>query len=245
MSSHGFGVLDGDPRRGSGSSRSRASSIGSADEIVAAVRLAQRAAADPRWACPRFENPRAGDDRAALDDVVHEIERLHEIGAAAPGLEAEHFAHDAQHVAATFARRQVEFHLVGEKQQADFVAVLHRREGEHARDLPPPARACFCVPEPKSPDALTSTMRRSVSSRSSTNFFTNGRPARAVTFQSIVRTSSPGTVFAHYASKFMPRPLKTLLVLAGRVSVTSRWVRISIWRTFLRMSRVCSGVIVG
>ena len=97
----------------------------------------------------------------------------------------------------------------------------------------------LCAPEPKSPDALTSTMSRSVSSRSSTNFFTNGRPARAVTFQSMVRTSSPGT-YSRTASKFMPRPLKTLWYWPASESVTSRLVRISICRTFFRISRVCS-----
>jgi hypothetical protein len=50
-----------------------------------------------------------------------------------------------------------------------------------------------CAAEPKLPEALTSTSNKIVSSRSSVNFFTNGRPARAVTFQSIVRTSSPAT----------------------------------------------------
>ena len=54
-----------------------------------------------------------------------------------------------------------------------------------------------------------------VSSRSSVNFFTNGRPVRAVTFQSIVRTSSPGT-YSRTSSKSMPRPLKTRVVLAGQ-----------------------------
>ncbi len=47
-----------------------------------------------------------------------------------------------------------------------------------------------------------------VSSRSSRNFFTNGRPARAVTFQSMLRTSSPGT-YSRTSSKSMPLPRKT------------------------------------
>ena len=62
---------------------------------------------------------------------------------------------------------------------------------------------------PKSPEALTSTASMTVNSRSSVNFFTNGCPIRAVTFQSIVRTSSPGW-YSRTSSKFMPRPLKTL-----------------------------------
>lgn len=45
---------------------------------------------------------------------------------------------------------------------------------------------------PKSIDALWSTSRCTVSSRSSAYFLMNGCPVRAVTFQSIARTSSPG-----------------------------------------------------
>jgi hypothetical protein len=41
-------------------------------------------------------------------------------------------------------------------------------------------------------DALASTTSMTVSSRSSAKRFTCGVPERAVTFQSIVRTSSPG-----------------------------------------------------
>ena len=66
----------------------------------------------------------------------------------------------------------------------------------------------LCAVEPKLPEALTSTSRRMVSSRSSVNFLTKGWPARAVTFQSIMRTSSPGT-YSRTSSKSMPRPLKT------------------------------------
>ena len=45
---------------------------------------------------------------------------------------------------------------------------------------------------PKSPDPLTSTTSMAVSSRSSMKLFTYGSPVRAVTFQSMERTSSPG-----------------------------------------------------
>ena len=44
---------------------------------------------------------------------------------------------------------------------------------------------------PKSPEALTSTTSITVSSRSSSNTLTNGSPVRAVTFQSMLRMSSP------------------------------------------------------
>src|SRR4051794_15575552 len=65
---------------------------------------------------------------------------------------------------------------------------------------------CLCVPNRWLP--LTSTARRTVSSRSSTNRLMNGAPMRAVTFQSIDRTSSPGW-YSRTSSKERPVPLKT------------------------------------
>ena len=59
---------------------------------------------------------------------------------------------------------------------------------------------------------------------------------RAVTFQSIARTSSPGW-YSRTSSKFMPWPLKTEWYWPARVSVTMRFVRISIWRIFFKISR--------
>ncbi len=63
-------------------------------------------------------------------------------------------------------------------------------------------------PEPNSSDADTSTTSMTVSSRSSTKRLTCGSPVRAVTFQSIVRTSSPGT-YGRTSSNSMPRPRNT------------------------------------
>jgi len=63
--------------------------------------------------------------------------------------------------------------------------------------------------DPKRPDAERSTASSTVSSRSSWKRLMKGRPARAVTFQSIVRTSSPGT-YGRTSSNVMPRPLKAL-----------------------------------
>ena len=48
---------------------------------------------------------------------------------------------------------------------------------------------CPCVPKSREP--LTSMSNITVSSRSSSNTFTYGRLKRAVTFQSMSRTSSP------------------------------------------------------
>src|ERR1019366_1365397 len=93
-----------------------------------------------------------------------------------------------------------------------------------------------CAREPNKPEPLTSTTSMSVSSRSSTNFLMNGWFIRAVTFQSIARTSSPGW-YSRTSSKFMPCPLKTLWYWPASVSVTTRFVRISICRIFLRISR--------
>jgi hypothetical protein len=62
--------------------------------------------------------------------------------------------------------------------------------------------------EPKASEPETSTSRRRVRSRSSTYFFTYGEPRRAVTFQSMVRGSSPGS-YSRTSANSMPRPLKT------------------------------------
>jgi len=56
------------------------------------------------------------------------------------------------------------------------------------------ASSRFSAPTvPKRIERDTSTTSSTVSSRSSTKRFTNGAPIRAVTFQSMSRTSSPGT----------------------------------------------------
>ena len=69
--------------------------------------------------------------------------------------------------------------------------------------------------EPKSPDAETSTRSQTTSSRSSWNCLTNGRPARAVTFQSMVRTSSPGT-YSRTLSKSMPATAEDRVIVPGQ-----------------------------
>ena len=69
--------------------------------------------------------------------------------------------------------------------------------------------AFVCAALPKCCEPEASITRMTVSSRSSTYFFTCGLPARAVTFQSIVRTSSPGW-YSRTSENSMPRPWKTL-----------------------------------
>ena len=91
-------------------------------------------------------------------------------------------------------------------------------------------------PEPKSPEALTSTTSTTVSSRSSSNTFTNGAPVRAVTFQSMLRMSSPYW-YSRTSAKLMPRPLKTEWYSPEKTSFTRPRVAISTRRTCLRTSR--------
>jgi hypothetical protein len=58
---------------------------------------------------------------------------------------------------------------------------------------------------PQRCDAERSTARSTVSSRSSTYFLTNAWPVRAETFQSMVRTSSPGT-YGRTCASSVPSP---------------------------------------
>ena len=75
--------------------------------------------------------------------------------------------------------------------------------------------------EPNEPDAEISTAKITVGSRSSQNVFTKGVPARALTFQSMLRISSPGT-YSRTASNSIPRPLKTLRYSPASRSFTCR-----------------------
>src|SRR5262245_10313897 len=85
-------------------------------------------------------------------------------------------------------------------------------------------------PLPKSCDALMSTSSITVNSRSSTNRLTCGSPVRAVTFQSIARTSSPGT-YGRTSSNSMPPPLNTDRYAPAITSETWRpvtnWIRLT------------------
>src|SRR6516164_3163841 len=80
---------------------------------------------------------------------------------------------------------------------------------------------------------LQSTTSITVSSRSSMNRLMNGWPMRAVTFQSMVRMSSPGW-YSRTSSKAMPVPLKTEWYSPPSRSSTARRARSCrrrIWRT--------------
>ena len=76
---------------------------------------------------------------------------------------------------------------------------------------------------PNSPEALRSTANSTVSSRSSTNRLMNGLPVRAVTFQSMVRMSSPG-MYSRTSSNCIPRPLNTLSYWPAKLAFTARAV---------------------
>jgi len=78
-------------------------------------------------------------------------------------------------------------------------------------------------------------MSITVSSRSSVNFLMNGWFSRAVTFQSIARTSSPGW-YSRTSSKFMPRPLNTLRYWPANAVSTRPFVLSSRWRIFFKIS---------
>ena len=88
---------------------------------------------------------------------------------------------------------------------------------------------------PNSPEELASTMSITVNSRSSSNIFTNGCPIRAVTFQSTVRTSSPGW-YSRTSANSIPLPLNTEWYSPEKTVSTRFRVRISMRRTFLRIS---------
>src|SRR6266478_4466152 len=138
-------------------------------------------------------------------------------------------------MAAAFARWNEFLDLIAKQDQTDLV-VFRMAENARTEAISAASSRFDCSLEPNKPDPLTSTTSISVNSRSSTNFFTNGWFIRAVTFQSIVRTSSPGW-YSRTLSKFMPWPLNTLWYWPARVSLTSRLVRSSICRIFLRISR--------
>ena len=84
-------------------------------------------------------------------------------------------------------------------------------------------------PVPKSLDAEQSTIKRTLSSRSSTCSLIKTRPRRAVTFQSIARTSSPGW-YSRTSENSIPRPLKTDRYSPLNSDSTSPRVRNSIRR---------------
>ena len=95
-----------------------------------------------------------------------------------------------------------------------------------------------CVP--KSPEREMSTSSTTVSSRSSSNTFTYGARIRAVTFQSMLRTSSPHW-YSRTSLKAMPRPLNAEWYSPAKTWWLSALVRISIFRTFFINS---SGVMI-
>ena len=88
---------------------------------------------------------------------------------------------------------------------------------------------------PKSSEPLTSMSSITVSSRSSSNTLTKGRRKRAVTFQSMSRTSSP-TWYSRTSEKAIPRPLKAEWYCPAKILLLNPRVFISIFRTCLNSS---------
>ena len=138
---------------------------------------------------------------------VDEVERAREVGAAPLGLEARGFAHEAQHVRGGPARRDELLDPVGEEDEADPVDRCGRAESASTPAISTACSRLVASPEPSAPDALISTTKTTVSCRSSRYFLTKVRPVRAVAFQSMARTSSPGS-YSRTSSKSMPRPRK-------------------------------------
>ena len=176
-------------------------------------------------------------DRAAAHHVVKEVERNDDIRSA-PRLEGG-FRGRAEHVPAAFARRHVVLDS-SVKRTRPTLSLL--RIAEKARTLANSAASSrlLCAPEPKSPDALTSTEQERQLALLD-EFFNEGRPARAVTFQSMVRTSSPGE-YSRTSSKSMPRPLKTQWYSPASVSFTSVGADLDLAHLFQDFA-VCSGSI--
>src|SRR5580765_5748745 len=92
-----------------------------------------------------------------------------------------------------------------------------------------------CDRVPNCPEPEASTSRNTVSSRSSTNFFTYGRSMRAVTFQSMVRMSSPGR-YSRMSTNSMPVPLNVERYSPTKVVLMILRVCRSIWRSLRRIS---------
>ena len=88
---------------------------------------------------------------------------------------------------------------------------------------------------PKSREPLTSTSSITVSSRSSSKTLTYGARSRAVTFQSILRTSSPYW-YSRTSLKAIPLPLNAEWYSPANIWWERAFVRISILRTFLSNS---------
>jgi hypothetical protein len=86
-----------------------------------------------------------------------------------------------------------------------------------------------CVPKRSEPDRSTTSI--TVSSRSSSYWRTNGRRMRAVTFQSMARTSSPGW-YSRTSANSIPCPLNTERYSPAKAELTRPRVRSSMSRTW-------------
>ena len=75
------------------------------------------------------------DHRAPGHHFVQVFQRGGQIGPAVLWLEEEHFADEPQGVQAAFFRMNEKFDLVAEKEEADFVVILDRAEGEDRGDF--------------------------------------------------------------------------------------------------------------
>ena len=130
----GFGVFKGDEAK-VGELLFVAVAEVEEDEVVAFVGEAELAAEALEGVGGLDEVGEDEDDGAAALDVVAEVEGGGDVGAAARGGVGEDFADDAEDVVAAFGGGEVLFDLVGEEEEADFVAVADGGEGEDAGDF--------------------------------------------------------------------------------------------------------------
>jgi hypothetical protein len=187
------------------------------DDIVPLVQQAQRLLE------AGLEEVRDHEHRRPLSHHLRDIvQRQRNIGLSLGHLEVEQLANQTQDVPAALLGRDEQLNAVREDQQADFVVVLGRREGQDRADS---AASSFflLLTVPNSPEALRSTANSTVISRSSTNRLMNGWPVRAVTFQSMARMSSPG-MYSRTSSNWIPRPLNTLSYWPAKLAFTARAV---------------------
>ena len=163
---------------------------------------------------------------AAVERAGQESRRLAEPRACGRGLGAEHVAQQAQQVRAPARRRHEVLDALARAAPARRGRCCGSPRTPAPRTARPPARASRCRRCRSASSATTSTTSITVSSRSSTKRLTYGAPSRAVTFQSMSRTSSPGT-YGRTSSNSTPRPLKTLCDRPANRSSTRWRLRIS------------------
>src|SRR5471032_2860984 len=168
-------------------------------------------------------------------DAGHEFQCVHQIRPAPLRLEEQHLADDAQDVAAAFAWRDEFFHLVAEENETDLVVVADGGEGKHGGDLGGEfALGLAARAEQAGAAHVHDEHEREFA------FLDKLLNERMIHPRGDVPVNRPhvvaGLIFAHLV-EVHAWPLKTEWYWPASVSVTMRFVRSSICRIFLRISR--------